>query len=185
VDLNYLFSEERVPTLSRISSKLVDSPLNKRVINYYGLTDDPRYAFYILPDGDLLDGSGTNLKESRALDHRNVSFFIKKKDKSFTRKMWYFMLRSGCVRCDFNSGFFESVNVPNSYQIRTIVEGGNSSIQIEIRDKNMEKRGYKEFTDPTRMEVENFCTSILLGTENEVEEEFENKGGSSLLRLIL
>jgi hypothetical protein len=137
-----------MPKLKIIDPKLIDSLLCKKAIKKYGVTGIPSDAFYVLPDGSFLDGSGRlqgSTHGGRNLDHREICSLLttkKKFDKtSATPQMYYFMYRSGCVRFSLqynhNELMVQSVNIPNRYQIQSIASLEANTLFISILDSTL------------------------------------------------
>ncbi len=77
---------------------LLETGVIDQAIDLFGLTDDPREAGYILPDGRMLDFSGKNQGGQpgvRALDHRDVNAIM---SAGGTEGMNEFMRSTGAIR---------------------------------------------------------------------------------------
>jgi hypothetical protein len=184
-NINESYSEFILP---EIDPNLQDSPLVQRAIKFYGLTDNPYDAFYITPDGQMLDSSGRNQGSSsggRNIDHRNVSHLIKKQDSSWTRQMYHFMMRSGCIRMDVRSQFITSVNVPNRYQRATIAQIFEHHIQIDLLNKKFDHVLQSELPYVSKQSLEDFYNKYAeefskFDKDYEAVEELENR----MMRLL-
>ena len=83
----------------------------ERAVDLFGLTNDPREAGYILPDGSLLDFSGSRLGNDdggRAEDHRAI-IEIYSRMHSGTDAVTRFMKEEGAIRLNVSRGF--SINI--------------------------------------------------------------------------
>jgi hypothetical protein len=104
---------------------LIDAPISRKLIKYYGITDNPYDAFFILADGQLLDGSGKNFGGryggGRSLDHHEIGNFVNMFKDSYHKRMLYGMKRSGAIRLDALIGYIATVGRPNGEEIRAIL----------------------------------------------------------------
>ena len=73
-----------------------DADLIERAVENFGLTNDVREAFYVLPDGRMLDGSGRHrggdersFTKQRQVDHRDI---MKKKLLHQPLELYYELL---------------------------------------------------------------------------------------------
>ena len=92
------------------SSWTPDADLIERAKKHFGVTKNAAEAFYILPDGTMLDGSGRHwggderdIADQRQVDHGDVSE-IMQDATSFSGAMYEFMSSTGAMRVDFNNG---------------------------------------------------------------------------------
>lgn len=100
-ELNFKRAPE--PTLGE-QLKASGAAWEKRAIEHFGLTDDPREAGYILADGSMLDFSGKNeggAPGRRAYDHREV--YRATYGDGGTMGMLEFMYATGAVRMHYDS----------------------------------------------------------------------------------
>jgi hypothetical protein len=118
---NNLYESSAIP---EIDPYLIDTPISKKIINQYEITDEPLDAFFILADGQLLDGSGRNIGNrngGRILDHHEIGSFVKLFQDNYHKRMLYAMKRSGAIRLDAKIGYIATVGRPNGAQIRAIL----------------------------------------------------------------
>jgi hypothetical protein len=158
--------------LPEINPQLQDSFITKRTIKFYGLTNNIYDAFYITPDGSLLDGSDSRSSGGRVYDHRNVSHLIKYRNESLTKQMLYFMMRSGCVRIDYKSNFFSSVCVPNLNQRKILVDYFKADVYIDIYDKNFNLIKKGDLPYITKNTLENWYSNIDESIDENVNDNF-------------
>lgn len=91
----------------------------EQAAQHFGVTDNPRHAGYILPDGrmlDLTEGMGV-----RQQDHRNLPDTFRKSRESDTDAMLRFM-QNGAVRVDGNTGTIDIASELTEDQQRAIRE---------------------------------------------------------------
>ena len=79
-----------------------------RAVESFGLTEDPREAGYILPDGTFLNLSGSNQGGEpgmRSLDHRDIGRILLDEEPGGTEGMVYFMDQTGAIRMNWATGY--------------------------------------------------------------------------------
>lgn len=113
--------------------KLSNIEYNKKVKDYFGITNNLDLGGYILTDGDLLDLSGKKLGSdgrSRTIDHREISDAF----DDFSVSMEDF-INSGNIRYMPESNNLLMSDVPTAKQykvIERIFEKANGEIRIEL-----------------------------------------------------
>ena len=133
--------------IPEIAPNLINSPLCKKLIKYYGLTTDPFEAFFILPDGKLLDGSGRSQgnkhRGDRTIDHHEVNQFVKVQLDSPYSTLLYILEESGMIRFDYHADYLSVVNKPNQYQIKTILKVFHGmEVQIDYYGPKQKNNGF-------------------------------------------
>ena len=90
----------------------------------FGVTNDPREAFYILPDGTMLDGSGRHwggderdVAGQRQVDHADIQEVM---DSSGAQAMYDFMAQTGAMRFDYSSGVSSIARPPTDAQLSAL-----------------------------------------------------------------
>lgn len=97
-----------------------DEELLRKAVDNFGTTDNIDEAFYILPDGTMLDGSGRHwgLEEQdvngRQVDHADVAEVM---DTSGVQAMYDFMARTGAMRIDSAHGVASISRPPTPAQL--------------------------------------------------------------------
>ena len=97
-----------------------DEELIRKAEDNFGTTDNIDEAFYILPDGTMLDGSGRHwgLEEQdvngRQVDHADVAEVM---DTSGVQAMYDFMARTGAMRIDSAHGVASISRPPTPAQL--------------------------------------------------------------------
>lgn len=169
--------------IGRLLPGEADSPLIRRAIQRFGLTENMDEAGYVLPGGELLDFSGRGqaggyVREGpyfiskrgpdyfagqRYIDHREVSPLMRNPGgvKSPTELMDAFMGRTGAMRLQR-----EGANVrrqPTEAQLRAIVRRSRETgtplyLDVDIRGGNTVSR---TFARPTVDAVQEWITEML------------------------
>lgn len=118
---------------------------------YFGLTDDPNEAGYILPDGTMLDFSGRHAGMShglgRAIDHRAVSSLLGKEGLKMTEGMNAFMRLTGAVRIGYYPPVFivyikSSITKQQMARIIDISKDVVEVIELEVMDNHRRIEGH-------------------------------------------
>lgn len=100
-----------------------DEELIRKAVDNFGTTDNPEEAFYVLPDGRMLDGSGRHwgLPESdvngRQVDHADIAEIL---DSSGAQAMYEFMRRTGAMRFDRIVGIASIARKPTAQQLSVL-----------------------------------------------------------------
>lgn len=103
-----------------------DEGLIQRAIDNFGVTNDVREAFYVLPDGTMLDGSGRHwggderdVAGQRQVDHGDIGEII---DDSANPAdaMYKWMARSGAMRFDQIVGIASIARKPTPQQLAVL-----------------------------------------------------------------
>lgn len=100
-----------------------DEELIRMAVDNFGTTDNPEEAFYVLPDGRMLDGSGRHwgLPESdvngRQVDHADIAEIL---DSSGAQAMYEFMRRTGAMRFDRIVGIASIARKPTAQQLSVL-----------------------------------------------------------------
>lgn len=87
----------------------------------FGTTNNPSEAFYLLPDGTMLDGSGVregNDRGTRVFDHRQIGRIVENVPSGY-EAMWVFQ-RMGAVRFIPESNAIDVAAEPTTKQLRAI-----------------------------------------------------------------
>lgn len=100
-----------------------DEELIRKAVDNFGMTDNIDEAFYILPDGTMLDGSGRHwgLEEQdvngRQVDHADVAEVM---ESSGAQAMYDFMGRTGAMRIDSVNGVASISRPPTPAQLEVL-----------------------------------------------------------------
>lgn len=99
-----------------------DNELIEKAVENFGLTNDIREAFYVLPDGRMLDGSGRHwggdersVAGQRQVDHSDISEVID--DASGAEATYEWMGRTGAMRFDQIIGIASVARPPTKAQL--------------------------------------------------------------------
>ena len=103
-----------------------DSELIQRAKDTFGITNDVREAFYVLPDGTMLDGSGRHWGGSeidvagqRQVDHGDIAEIIDDSTNP-ADAMYKWMARSGAMRFDQIVGIASIARKPTPQQLAVL-----------------------------------------------------------------
>lgn len=109
-----------------VNNFVPEQPLINRAIDTFGVTNDVREAFYVLPDGTMLDGSGrhwggdeVNVAGTRQVDHGDIGEIIDDAN-SAADAMYKFMARTGAMRFDQIVGIASVAQTPTPQQLRVL-----------------------------------------------------------------
>ncbi len=97
-----------------------DQELIDKAKEHFGVTTNPEEAFYVLPDGTMLDGSGRHwgLSErdvnGRQVDHGDIAEIM---DSDGAEAMYEFMGRTGAMRFDRIVGIASVARKPTAQQL--------------------------------------------------------------------
>ena len=97
-----------------------DQELIDKAKEHFGVTTNPEEAFYVLPDGTMLDGSGRHwgLSErdvnGRQVDHGDIAEIM---DSDGAKAMYEFMGRTGAMRFDRIVGIASVARKPTAQQL--------------------------------------------------------------------
>lgn len=119
-------AEER---LSDIRNQQTNS-ITQNAINEFGLTSDVSKGLYLLPDGQMIDGTYKGSTRNRSVDHRDIAssyegLNINLPDDSNSAYMIDFMKR-GNIRLQPESGSIDILEKPTSKQMDAIYKMFNS-----------------------------------------------------------
>lgn len=96
----------------------LSGPVEARVLDHYGKTDDAALAVWLLKDGTMVNGSFEN--HQRDLDHRHVRDFYPELDEEAAIRRF---MRRGNIRMGFSDAgpCFEFLVPPSEEQLRILV----------------------------------------------------------------
>lgn len=101
-----------------------DEDLIARAKETFGITTDPHEAFYMLPDGTMLDGSGRHwggderdVAGQRQVDHQDIGEVV---DSSGADAMYEWMARTGAARMDMITGIASIARPPTAAQLSAL-----------------------------------------------------------------
>lgn len=108
-----------------------DEDLIDRAKKHFGTTKDPNEAFYLLPDGTMLDGSGRHwggdeidVKGQRQVDHGDIAAIFDPGEgagqHNNTWAMYAWMGRTGAVRMDTISGIASAARPLTAKQLSAL-----------------------------------------------------------------
>jgi len=152
-------------------------PNNKilaKAVKDYGITDNPKLAGYILPNGQMLNMSGTGYQ--REFDHGEMARYFPKKDQDQTQGMRTFIARTGAIRVGFypDSIYVHFSQPPTTAQIETIMKNFNrgSEMAVDVHNQNNEIVMHESIDAGSHLDLKNLI-------DNGVKMLFEKNNLSS------
>jgi GNAT superfamily N-acetyltransferase len=128
-----------------------------RAIESFGLTEYKEEAGYILPDGSMLDFSGSNIGGGggRALDHRDIGRILLDDEPGGTEGMVYFMDLTGAVRMSYSGGdlMIDFAQMPTRRQ-KERLESLSFEVEYIYWDRTFWNSDTQEYTTPASGELE-------------------------------
>lgn len=144
-----------------------DADLIERAVENFGLTNDVREAFYVLPDGRMLDGSGRHwggdersVAGQRQVDHSDISEVID--DASGDDAMYEWMGRTGAMRFDQIVGIASVARPPTKAQL-DVLNCANRGKYLALSLNTPEGRivDDAEFESASKAKIQNFFDQAL------------------------
>lgn len=144
-----------------------DADLIERAVENFGLTNDVREAFYVLPDGRMLDGSGRHwggderdVAGQRQVDHNDISEVID--DASGADAMYEWMGRTGAMRFDQIVGIASVARPPTKAQL-DVLNRANRGKYLALSLNTPEGRIVDdvEFESASKAKIQDFFDQAL------------------------
>lgn len=144
-----------------------DADLIERAVENFGLTNDVREAFYVLPDGRMLDGSGRHwggderdVAGQRQVDHSDISEVID--DASGADAMYEWMGRTGAMRFDQIVGIASVARPPTKAQL-DVLNRANRGKYLALSLNTPEGRIVDdvEFESASKAKIQDFFDKAL------------------------
>lgn len=144
-----------------------DADLIERAVENFGLTNDVREAFYVLPDGRMLDGSGRHwggdersVAGQRQVDHSDISEVID--DASGADAMYEWMGRTGAMRFDQIVGIASVARSPTKSQL-DVLNRANRGKYLALSLNTPEGRIVDdvEFESASKAKIQDFFDQAL------------------------
>lgn len=144
-----------------------DADLIERAVENFGLTNDVREAFYVLPDGRMLDGSGRHwggderdIAGQRQVDHSDISEVID--DASGADAMYEWMGRTGAMRFDQIVGIASVARPPTKAQL-DVLNRANRGKYLALSLNTPEGRIVDdvEFESASKAKIQDFFDQAL------------------------
>lgn len=144
-----------------------DANLIERAVENFGLTNDVREAFYVLPDGRMLDGSGRHwggdersVAGQRQVDHSDISEVID--DASGADAMYEWMGRTGAMRFDQIVGIASVARPPTKAQL-DVLNRANRGKYLALSLNTPEGRIVEdvEFESASKAKIQDFFDQAL------------------------
>lgn len=173
-----------------------DSELIQRAKDTFGITNDVREAFYVLPDGTMLDGSGRHWGGSeidvagqRQVDHGDIAEIIDDSTNP-ADAMYKWMARSGAMRFDQIVGIASIARKPTPQQLAVLSRASRGKyLALSLNTPEGRIVDDIEFERANPSKIRHFFEQAQVKADNGVAGAFaqENRGSfnPSLNRITL
>ncbi len=167
-------------TESSVNAFVPDDNLIESAKKNFGITNDVREAFYILPDGTMLDGSGRHwggderdVAGTRQVDHADIAEVL---DSSGAKAMYEFMGKTGAMRFDANARIASIARKPTERQLAVLnrtFRGDYSALSFNTPEGRIVDDIEFESTTPSK--VRSFFDEAQAKADNGVAGAFAQK----------
>lgn len=169
-------------TESSVNAFVPDDNLIERAKENFGITNDVREAFYILPDGTMLDGSGRHwggderdVAGQRQVDHGDIGEVI---DDATTAAdaMYKWMARTGAMRFDQIVGIASIARKPTREQLSVLIRASRGkylALSFNTPEGRIVDDIEFEYTTPSK--VRSFFDEAQVKADNGVAGAFAQK----------
>lgn len=160
-----------------------DNNLIERAKETFGVTRDVREAFYVLPDGTMLDGSGrhwggdeSDYVGQRQVDHGDISEVVDDSD-SAADAMYKWMGRTGAMRVDFSSGVASIARKPTRDQLSVLARASRGEyLALSFNTPEGRIVDDTEFESASAAKIQDFFDQALDKAVRGVAGAFASKG---------
>ena len=165
---------------SQDSNWTPDQELIDKAKEHFGVTTNPEEAFYVLPDGTMLDGSGRHwgLKErdvnGRQVDHGDIAEIM---DSDGAEAMYEFMGRTGAMRFDRIVGIASVARKPTAQQLAILgrsSKGGYLALSLNTPEGRIVDD--TEFDSASPRLIEDFFAQALEKADRGVAGAWASRG---------
>jgi hypothetical protein len=157
-----------------------DQELIDKAKEHFGVTTNPEEAFYVLPDGTMLDGSGRHwgLSErdvnGRQVDHGDIAEIM---DSDGAEAMYEFMGRTGAMRFDRIAGSASVARKPTAQQLAILgrsSKGGYLALSLNTPEGRIVDD--TEFDSASPRLIEDFFVQALEKADRGVAGAWASRG---------
>lgn len=157
-----------------------DQELIDKAKEHFGVTTNPEEAFYVLPDGTMLDGSGRHwgLEEQdvngRQVDHGDIAEIM---DSDGAEAMYEFMGRTGAMRFDRIVGIASVARKPTAQQLAILgrsSKGGYLALSLNTPEGRIVDD--TEFDSASPRLIEDFFAQALEKADRGVAGAWASRG---------
>ena len=160
-----------------------DNDLIERAKETFGVTRDVREAFYVLPDGTMLDGSGRHwggderdYAGQRQVDHGDISEVVDDAD-SAADAMYKWMGRTGAMRVDFSSGVASVARKPTRDQLSVLARASRGEyLALSFNTPEGRIVDDTEFESASAAKIQDFFDRALDMAARGIAGAFASKG---------
>ena len=176
-------SSERSDEIKLSKSWTPDNDLIERAKETFGVTHDVREAFYVLPDGTMLDGSGSHwggderdYAGQRQVDHGGISEVVDDAD-SAADAMYKWMGRTGAMRVDFSSGVASVARKPTREQLSVLARASRGKfLALSLNTPEGRIVDDTEFESASAAKIQDFFDQALDKAARGVAGAFASRG---------
>ena len=161
-----------------------DQELINKAKEHFGVTTNPEEAFYVLPDGTMLDGSGRHwgLSErdvnGRQVDHGDIAEIM---DSDGAEAMYEFMGRTGAMRFDRIVGIASVARKPTAQQLAILgrsSKGGYLALSLNTPEGRIVDD--TEFDSASPRLIEDFFAQALEKADRGVAGAWASRGKANV-----
>lgn len=160
-----------------------DNDLIERAKETFGVTRDVREAFYVLPDGTMLDGSGRHwggderdYAGQRQVDHGDISEVVDDAD-SAADAMYKWMAKTGAMRVDFSSGIASIARKPTRDQLSVLARASRGEyLALSFNTPEGRIVDDTEFESASAAKIQDFFDRALDMAARGIAGAFASKG---------
>ena len=160
-----------------------DNDLIERAKETFGVTRDVREAFYVLPDGTMLDGSGRHwggderdVAGQRQVDHQDINEVLDS-GASGSEAMYEWMAKTGAMRVDFESGIASIARKPTRDQLSVLARASRGKyLALSFNTPEGRIVDDTEFESASAAKIQDFFDRALDMAARGVAGAFASKG---------
>lgn len=168
--------------VNNVNEFVPDEALIQRAKDNFGVTNDVREAFYVLPDGTMLDGSGRHwggderdVAGQRQVDHGDIGEII---DDSANPAdaMYKWMARSGAMRFDQIVGIASIARKPTPQQLAVLSRASRGKyLALSLNTPEGRIVDDIEFEDASPSAIRHFFEDAQIKADNGVAGAFAQR----------
>ena len=160
-----------------------DNDLIERAKETFGVTRDVREAFYVLPDGTMLDGSGRHwggderdVAGQRQVDHQDINEVLDS-GASGSEAMYEWMAKTGAMRVDFSSGIASIARKPTRDQLSVLARASRGEyLALSFNTPEGRIVDDTEFESASAAKIQDFFDRALDMAARGIAGAFASKG---------
>lgn len=176
-------SSKRSDEVKLSQSWTPDNDLIERAKETFGVTRDVREAFYVLPDGTMLDGSGRHwggderdVAGQRQVDHQDINEVLDS-GASGSEAMYEWMAKTGAMRVDFSSGIASIARKPTRDQLSVLARASRGEyLALSFNTPEGRIVDDTEFESASAAKIQDFFDRALDMAARGIAGAFASKG---------